>query len=59
LRELLGLTLLDTQILLILTVTILATWGIAEVYSWLALMITNNKASQKIDDIKPTILNSR
>ncbi len=37
LRELLGLTLLDAQVLLILTITILVTWAVAEIYSWTAL----------------------
>lgn len=43
LRELLGLTTLDAQVLLILTITILATWAIAEIYSWMALRMKTNE----------------
>ncbi|MFN6963244.1 MAG: HAD-IC family P-type ATPase [Pyrinomonadaceae bacterium] len=41
LREMLGLTTLDAQVILVLTVTVLATWGIAEGYSWLTLRTRN------------------
>lgn len=42
LRELLGLTTLDAQVLLIVTITILVTWVIAEIYSWTVLRMKNN-----------------
>jgi Ca2+-transporting ATPase len=41
LRELLGLTALDTQVLLILTLTVLGVWAAAEVYGWAALRMSN------------------
>ncbi len=39
LREMLGLTFLDAQALLIVTVTVLVTWAIAEIYSRISLKL--------------------
>ncbi len=44
LRELLGLTMLDTQVILFVTLAVIITWAIAEVYSRVSLMMRRSNS---------------
>lgn len=49
LRELLGLTLLDAQVLLILTMTVLGVWSAAEIFGWSALRTRDKTKPRAIE----------